>query len=617
MRRADRRLLGLHPGLPQGPHRRARGHHDHHAQLRRRPDRPVRAAVATSCARRASDQPISKVLSDFVRIPQILDLPAIRLHWGFIVALIMAVIVSWFLFKTTKGFELRAAGFNMTAARYAGMSAVGLDHPRDVDLRRPGRPRRVDGGPGHGAPDVQRHQLRLRLQRHRPRAARGQPARRDRDRRAAVRRLADRRRLDAGQDRHPARPAVLHPGAGDHVRRRPGAHPGHLAGRPAQEVDGRARHADARPRNPTRRRLQGAQHDRGRRHLQRARPPRGLQRRTGSPSIGPDPGRRPRGPRPVRVPARDLHVGDDREVLVLDRQAGRHAVPAPDDGRAPVDRDRPRDRRRPVSWQLYRGAVVPVAPDARGDHPAVGRRDPRGAARRQDRQPHGRAPGHARARDPDHPRRVRGHPVRAIRPAQHRDRRQVPHRGVRRLGRRERRQAPAGRRPVAVHAQHRRVHRRRGSGRRRHPRRAPAGLARHPLEGRPDHRRRRHRHRRARDHELPVPARAVQEHRAQHAAHHRGRQAADPGRHPGPRADPVQPDAIRLLHVLRDDRVHVHAVQDALGPPPPGIRREAVRGRHGRHRRDQDPLPGDDPRRHPGRDRGLVAQPRRRRARSR
>jgi simple sugar transport system permease protein len=33
--------------------------------------------------------------------------------------------VSWFLFKTTKGFELRAAGFNLTAARYAGMSASG------------------------------------------------------------------------------------------------------------------------------------------------------------------------------------------------------------------------------------------------------------------------------------------------------------------------------------------------------------------------------------------------------------------------------------------------------------------------------------------------------------
>jgi general nucleoside transport system permease protein len=72
-----------------------------------------------------SSQPISKVMSTFVDIPLIFDLPAIRLHYGFIVALIMAAVVSWFLFKTTKGFELRSAGFNLTAARYAGMSAGG------------------------------------------------------------------------------------------------------------------------------------------------------------------------------------------------------------------------------------------------------------------------------------------------------------------------------------------------------------------------------------------------------------------------------------------------------------------------------------------------------------
>jgi len=72
-----------------------------------------------------SGQPISKNLAEFVRVPQIFDLPAIRLHWGFILALVMAVVVSWFLFKTTKGYELRAAGFNMHAARYAGMSASG------------------------------------------------------------------------------------------------------------------------------------------------------------------------------------------------------------------------------------------------------------------------------------------------------------------------------------------------------------------------------------------------------------------------------------------------------------------------------------------------------------
>ena len=48
-------------------------------------------------------------------MPLIIDLPgASGSHWGFVVALLMAVVVSWFLFKTTKGYELRAAGFNLT-----------------------------------------------------------------------------------------------------------------------------------------------------------------------------------------------------------------------------------------------------------------------------------------------------------------------------------------------------------------------------------------------------------------------------------------------------------------------------------------------------------------------
>lgn len=72
-----------------------------------------------------NDAPISKVLSTIVRVPLIFDLPAIRLHYGFVIALLMAALVSWFIFKTTKGFELRAAGFNLHAARYAGMSAGG------------------------------------------------------------------------------------------------------------------------------------------------------------------------------------------------------------------------------------------------------------------------------------------------------------------------------------------------------------------------------------------------------------------------------------------------------------------------------------------------------------
>jgi general nucleoside transport system permease protein len=69
-------------------------------------------------------EPISKVI-DFVRVPQLLPLPGLRLHWGFIVALLVAALVSYFLFRTTKGFELRSAGLNLTAAKYAGMSAGG------------------------------------------------------------------------------------------------------------------------------------------------------------------------------------------------------------------------------------------------------------------------------------------------------------------------------------------------------------------------------------------------------------------------------------------------------------------------------------------------------------
>lgn len=45
-----------------------------------------------------------------------------RLHWGIILA-IMCCIIMWFLLeKTTRGFELRAVGFNQHAAHYAGMS---------------------------------------------------------------------------------------------------------------------------------------------------------------------------------------------------------------------------------------------------------------------------------------------------------------------------------------------------------------------------------------------------------------------------------------------------------------------------------------------------------------
>ncbi|HUM84921.1 MAG TPA: ABC transporter permease [Lachnospiraceae bacterium] len=41
---------------------------------------------------------------------------------GFIVAVIAAIFISWLLFKTRKGFELRAVGFNKDAAKFTGIN---------------------------------------------------------------------------------------------------------------------------------------------------------------------------------------------------------------------------------------------------------------------------------------------------------------------------------------------------------------------------------------------------------------------------------------------------------------------------------------------------------------
>jgi len=72
-----------------------------------------------------SSSPVSKNLQPIVDVPNIIALPTLRLDYGFVVALIMAGLVSLLLFRTTKGFELRASGFSLTAARYAGISAGG------------------------------------------------------------------------------------------------------------------------------------------------------------------------------------------------------------------------------------------------------------------------------------------------------------------------------------------------------------------------------------------------------------------------------------------------------------------------------------------------------------
>lgn len=60
------------------------------------------------------------LIADGARIPPIFA--DYRVHWGFILALVVAYIVWWLLYKTTLGFEIRTAGANPDAAKYSGIN---------------------------------------------------------------------------------------------------------------------------------------------------------------------------------------------------------------------------------------------------------------------------------------------------------------------------------------------------------------------------------------------------------------------------------------------------------------------------------------------------------------
>jgi simple sugar transport system permease protein len=66
-------------------------------------------------------RPLTPNIEASAALPRFLPDP-IRLNWGFPLALLVAVLVYWFLFKTTLGFEIRTVGANSRAGRYAGMN---------------------------------------------------------------------------------------------------------------------------------------------------------------------------------------------------------------------------------------------------------------------------------------------------------------------------------------------------------------------------------------------------------------------------------------------------------------------------------------------------------------
>ena len=68
--------------------------------------------------------PKSSALIPEARLPRIVD--GLRLHWGFGVALLAAVMVWVIQTRTTLGYEMRAVGANPAAARFAGMPVNGV-----------------------------------------------------------------------------------------------------------------------------------------------------------------------------------------------------------------------------------------------------------------------------------------------------------------------------------------------------------------------------------------------------------------------------------------------------------------------------------------------------------
>jgi len=60
------------------------------------------------------------LIAESARLPVIFE--GYRIHWGFVLALLVAFLVWWLLNKTTLGFEIRTVGANPDAAKYAGIN---------------------------------------------------------------------------------------------------------------------------------------------------------------------------------------------------------------------------------------------------------------------------------------------------------------------------------------------------------------------------------------------------------------------------------------------------------------------------------------------------------------
>lgn len=68
-------------------------------------------------------RPVTPNIEITAELPHFFASP-LRLNWGFVLGLVIAVGVYWLLFKTTIGFEIRTVGANPDAAKYAGINII-------------------------------------------------------------------------------------------------------------------------------------------------------------------------------------------------------------------------------------------------------------------------------------------------------------------------------------------------------------------------------------------------------------------------------------------------------------------------------------------------------------
>jgi ABC-type uncharacterized transport system permease subunit len=67
-----------------------------------------------------SVNPRTPLIAESARFTPIFE--GYRVHWGFVLALVVAFVVWWLLWKTTMGFEIRTSGANPDAGKYAGIN---------------------------------------------------------------------------------------------------------------------------------------------------------------------------------------------------------------------------------------------------------------------------------------------------------------------------------------------------------------------------------------------------------------------------------------------------------------------------------------------------------------